>query len=235
MSDEKSRAEARSTLQSAVDRSSLREVASEIGISHATLHDFLRERTPPTDRTLRLIQGWIDGAEGFDTTGGETLDEWTETALRTARFTNGEGHDDAEKRRIQRDILVGCIRLGLLEGRDVRVLEEKLAELGVPPEPARGTASLMAFYDRESRAAEIRAEGARELSIAARIEAEEARGRRMGVSEPITEVEPALRALHAARAAVAAEQGAPDATVQPPAGPPPAGGSGGTSRPQPRR
>lgn len=130
VSTEKGRAEARAVLQSAVDRSSLREVAEPIGISHATLHDFLREKSPPSEKTLRLIQGWLERQGPIDTADG-----WQDDMLRIARQVNGERPmTPAEKRRTQRDILVGMIRLGRDEGKDVRKLEAAVRELDAEAE-----------------------------------------------------------------------------------------------------
>jgi hypothetical protein len=189
LSDEDGRAKARAVLQSAVDRTSLREVAEPIGISHATLHDFLREKSPPSDRTLRLIQAYLeenaaDVADGADATDEGDLQ--LEHAARWVRFANGEGENAAERRALAWQALDAIAKMARLEGNlpYARKTEAMMAKLGLPPARHGGTRSLFDFYDRESRAAEIRAEGARELSIAARLEAEEARARRLDVSSP---------------------------------------------------
>lgn len=52
----------RPPVREAVRRSSLRDVAVEIGVSHTSLHNFLEKGFVPYERTLDKIEAWADNA-----------------------------------------------------------------------------------------------------------------------------------------------------------------------------
>lgn len=181
MSDSSNIEEIRSQLRKIADRRSLRDVAGEVGVSHTTLYGFVGGDAP-SERTERLVREWLSRG----TAEGEEGHEWVDDMLRVVRYAQGEHPmDDAERRRVQFDMLGGMIRLGRDEGRDVGRLEalrDELGRAGVAPPPVPNAAAVLAFYERESRAAEERAVGMKEWAVAVRIAEEESRARRSGVS-----------------------------------------------------
>lgn len=163
--------------------------ARRLGITPQLLNHYKKGGGASVEAVARITKN--DPRAYWLLTGEEHTprDEWEELALETVRFANGE-HDDEEAALIRRDLLTGLIKLGEREGRDVRLLRDALrqieAGLSAPPpprEPAGPRAvDVLAFYDRESRAAELRAEGMREWAVAVRIAEEETRARRQQVS-----------------------------------------------------
>ena len=65
--DREERAEAlRPIVRDAVNRTSLRKVASEIGVSHGTLHNFLEKGFVPYGDTLTKIERWASRVRSPD-------------------------------------------------------------------------------------------------------------------------------------------------------------------------
>lgn len=135
MSNKSDVEEIRSSLRKISDRRSLREIAGEVGVSHTTLYEFLGGGAP-SERTERLVREWL--AAGAREAG--EMREWADDMLDTVRFLGGDGEFPPEERRLRQiDVLNGMIRLGKVEGKDVRKLEalrdELRAQGPLPPPP----------------------------------------------------------------------------------------------------
>lgn len=188
-------------------------LAAEIGVAQSTLNRQVKDGSLPLEtvvsaaRVLDVPLTWLLGEE--EEGGRDEVRTWADYAVQLARHAQGyEGADPDEVRRIKADILNGCIRLGRLEGRDVRTLEDELAKLGPLPMPEGGpsAASVLAIYDRDSAAALERAVGLRHFGRAAEIEAEEARARRLAVNADEEAVRIALQGHRAVEIAQQAER-----------------------------
>lgn len=129
---------------------------------------------------------WLGKVEEDPSAPPDEVDELLEHADRVVRFAKGGGMSE-EKRAVALDVLEGLIRMARMDGNAdlVRRMERKRDELGPAPtlEPDKPTAaSVVSFYERESRAAEQRAIGMKEWAVAVRIAEEEAKARRGEVS-----------------------------------------------------
>lgn len=179
--------------------------------------------------------GWLLTGEGEEARPSEA-EEWTEHVLQLARYANGyEGASEAEALLIKRDILVGCIKLGRMAGKDVRALEEELERLGGPPAPRpSGPPTAREIYEliaQEGRIADKRTDGLNALIEVARIEAEESRERRLAISSDERGIAVA-RQGHLAVQMGRQIEAAPDASDTRPA-PVESPGPGGTRPPRP--
>lgn len=169
------------------------QLAAALGLKRAeTVSDWERgEILPPRERLEDLARlAGMDADEAFGELRSDAadeeddpLDEWPGRVLEMVRYQSGyPGADAAEVKRIKRDILEGCVRLGRMTGKDVQRLEVELSKLEGAMEPDAAPdvtpAALLSVLDRESRAAENRSVAAVDLAAAVRIEAEETRERR---------------------------------------------------------
>lgn len=101
------------------------------GIGQTIPHDLLAA----TAVAFNVDVGWLmNGEEAPDAEGTR---EWADDMLEVVRYVRGEQPmDDAEKRRVQLDVLEGMIRVGKKEGRDVGKLVALRDELGAGTLPA---------------------------------------------------------------------------------------------------
>jgi hypothetical protein len=175
--------------------------AEMLGVAEGTVRNLRKGGTGELRAgTRKALLRFVEGHRGGLEAGEGVDDEWVETALRTARLRNGEESDDPEWRRIQRDLVSGYIRLGRREGRDpaaIARLEEVYRNLGHPQDERReprnlaaadagaavGAHHLFELLRIDAIAADKRADAAKDLAAAARIEAEEMQARRLTLSE----------------------------------------------------
>lgn len=184
----------RPLIERIVKDETVRGAAKRIGISSSAVHNFVTGTTPQED-TLTRLERWAESVRSDETQ--DAPDPWVGTMLELVRFAGGERPmTDAERRLVQRDVLEGIIRLGRSSGKDVRMFERMMRELeaqGLPaPQPpgslgagTRGFSGhpLFEILQIDAIAADKRADAAKDLAAAARIEAEEMQARRLTLSE----------------------------------------------------
>lgn len=177
-------------------------LAEQVGIPQSTFNRQVSGNALSAETVARAAVAlgvdvrWLLTGEAEEGPGGGGLNQWLETVEHTVRFAGGSQNLTAEeRRRIQRDVLSGVIRLGKAEGKDVARLEAMLRELGPAPTETRITvADVYQLYKDDVAAARDRAAGLKELAIAARIAEEEGarRNERLERIERAAEPQPAL-------------------------------------------
>lgn len=211
-------AKLRPLVQALLEKHTVREAETITGVSRTALSDFVEMGRTPQERVLARLEAWAgEAAQAADP--ASPPDEWAEFSLGMVRLAGGGDRWNEEQRYLIRlDLLEGLIRLGVAEGKDVRRLQEEQQRLQAEGPPARSEVrtaprgvDVLAFYDRESRAAELRAEGMREWAVAVRLAEEETRARRSGVEVSARDLATARQGTEAVRLVEEAERRAREA------------------------